>query len=38
MMKMVNVMADRVYETINNGELLKLAIQYLKSKGIPVRK
>ncbi len=26
-----------IYETVNNGELLKLAIQYLKSKGFSVR-
>lgn len=28
---------DTLDETVNNGELLKLAIQYLKSKGISVR-
>lgn len=33
-----HVWDDTMDETINNGELLKLAIQYLKSKGIPVRK
>lgn len=32
-----HVWDDTMDETINNGELLKLAIQYLKSKGIPVR-
>ena len=28
---------DTLDETVNNGELLKMAIQYLKSKGISVR-
>ena len=28
---------DTMDETVNNGELLRLAIQYLKSKGINVR-
>ena len=32
-----HVWDDTMDETINNGELLRLAIQYLKSKGIPVR-
>ena len=32
-----HVWDDTMDETINNGELLKLAIQYLKSKGFSVR-
>ena len=32
-----HVWDDTLDETVNNGELLKLAIQYLKSKGISVR-
>lgn len=28
---------DTIDETVNNGELLKLAVEYLKSKGISVR-
>lgn len=32
-----HVWNDTMDETINNGELLKLAIQYLKSKGFSVR-
>ena len=32
-----HVWDDTMDETVNNGELLKLAIQYLKSKGISVR-
>ena len=32
-----HVWNDTMDETVNNGELLKLAIQYLKSKGFSVR-
>lgn len=32
-----HVWDDTMDETVNNGELLKLAIQYLKSKGFSVR-
>lgn len=32
-----HVWDDTMDETVNNGELLKLAIQYLRSKGISVR-
>lgn len=32
-----HVWDDTIDETINNGELLRLAIQYLKSKGFSVR-
>ncbi len=32
-----HVWDDTLDETVNNGELLKMAIQYLKSKGISVR-
>lgn len=32
-----HVWDDTMYETINNGELLKLAMQYLKSKGFSAR-
>lgn len=32
-----HVWDDTIDETVNNGELLKLAIQYLKSKGFSVR-
>ena len=32
-----HVWDDTLDETVNNGELLKLAVEYLKSKGIPVR-
>ena len=32
-----HVWQDTVDNTVNNGELLKLAIEYLKSKGISVR-
>ena len=32
-----HVWDDTIDETVNNGELLKLAVEYLKSKGISVR-
>ena len=32
-----HVWDDTIDETVNNGELLKLAIEYLKKKGISVR-
>lgn len=32
-----HVWDDTMDETVNNGELLKLAVEYLKSKGISVR-
>lgn len=32
-----HVWGDTLDNTINNGSLLKLAIQYLRSQGIPVR-
>lgn len=32
-----HVWDDTLNKTVNNGELLKLAVEYLKSKGIPVR-
>lgn len=32
-----HVWRDTLDETVNNGALLKMAIEYLKSKGIPVR-
>ncbi|RKI81379.1 hypothetical protein D7V83_12695 [bacterium 0.1xD8-71] len=32
-----HVWDDTMRETVNNGELLKLAVDYLKSKGISVR-
>ena len=32
-----HVWDDTLDETVNNGELLKLAVEYLKSNGIPVR-
>ena len=32
-----HVWDDTLDETINNGELLKLAMEYLKSKGFSVR-
>jgi hypothetical protein len=31
-----HVWDDTLNETVNNGELLKLAVEYLESKGIPV--
>lgn len=35
--KTPHVWDDTMDETVNNGELLKLAIEYLRSKGISVR-
>lgn len=35
--KTPRVWDDTMDETVNNGELLKLAIEYLRSKGISVR-
>ncbi len=35
--KTPRVWDDTMDETVNNGELLRLAIQYLRSQGIPVR-
>lgn len=35
--KTPHVWDDTMDETVNNGELLKLAVQYLKSKGFSVR-
>lgn len=35
--KTPRVWDDSIYETIDNGELLKLALEYLKSKGFSVR-
>ncbi|MCR2050836.1 hypothetical protein NSB25_26760 [Acetatifactor muris] len=35
--KTPHVWDDTLDETVNNGELLKLAVEYLKSKGISVR-
>ena len=32
-----HVWDDTLDETVNNGELLKMAIEYLKSKGFSVR-
>ena len=32
-----HVWDDTIDETVNNGELLKLAVEYLKNKGISVR-
>ena len=32
-----HVWQDTIDETVNNGELLRLAVEYLKSKGISVR-
>ncbi len=31
-----HVWDDTINETVNSGELLKLAVEYLKSRGIPV--
>ena len=33
-----HVWADTMENMINNGSLLELAVHYLKSKGIPVKK
>ncbi len=33
-----HVWDDTIDETVNNGELLRLAVEYLRSKGISVRK
>lgn len=32
-----HVWDDTMRETVDNGELLKLAVEYLRSKGISVR-
>lgn len=32
-----HVWDDTIYETVNNGELLKLALEYLRKQGISVR-
>ena len=32
-----HVWQDTIDNTVNNGELLKLAVEYLKSKGFSVR-